>query len=181
MKLLPLAFSALAAALLAGCTTAPPPAPVPTEPVRVRLLALNDYHGNLKALPNALRVPDPANPGATVSVFDALDQAVAGLLTPGQSGTQIAQIVSTGIGNVDAAMNNFASARARAGEALNRADGMSERLSQTKLDAETERSNATDLDMLAAISDFQNRQTGYDAALKTYSMVQRMSLFDYLK
>lgn len=128
-----------------------------------------------------LQVPDPANPGATMSVFDALDQAVAGLLTPGQSGTQIAQIVSTGIGNVDAAMNNFASARARAGEALNRADGMSERLSQTKLDAETERSNATDLDMLAAISDFQNRQTGYDAALKTYSMVQRMSLFDYLK
>jgi flagellar hook-associated protein 3 FlgL len=32
-----------------------------------------------------------------------------------------------------------------------------------------------------AISDFQNQQTGYDAALKTYSIVQRMSLFDYIK
>ena len=32
-----------------------------------------------------------------------------------------------------------------------------------------------------AISDFQNQQTGYDAALKTYSMVQRMSLFQYLE
>ncbi len=128
-----------------------------------------------------LQVPDPANAGATISVFDALDQAVAGLLTPGQSSTQIAQVVSSGIGNVDAAMNNLASHRASAGQALNRAEGIASRLSQAKLDAQTERSNAEDLDMLQAISDFQNRQTGYDAALKTYSMVQRMSLFDYLK
>lgn len=35
--------------------------------------------------------------------------------------------------------------------------------------------------MVAAISDFQSKQTGYDAALRTYSIVQRMSLVDYLK
>ena len=35
--------------------------------------------------------------------------------------------------------------------------------------------------MVQAISDFQNQQTGYEAALKTYSMVQRMSLFHYVK
>ena len=34
--------------------------------------------------------------------------------------------------------------------------------------------------MTEAISKFQSRQTGYDAALKSYSMVQRLSLFDYL-
>ena len=34
--------------------------------------------------------------------------------------------------------------------------------------------------MVKAISDFQNQQTGYDAALKTYSTVQRLSLFEYL-
>lgn len=65
MKLLPLLVSFAAAALLAGCTTAPP---APAEPVRVRLLALNDYHGNLKPLPSSLRVADPANPGRTVAV-----------------------------------------------------------------------------------------------------------------
>jgi len=128
-----------------------------------------------------LQVPDPANPGSTMSVFDALDQAVTGLLTPGQSSTQVAQLVSTGLGNVDASMNNLSASRARAGEALNRADSIGSRLSQAKLDAQTDRSNAEDLDMVQAISDFQNRQSGYDAALKTYSMVQRMSLFDYLK
>jgi flagellar hook-associated protein 3 FlgL len=34
--------------------------------------------------------------------------------------------------------------------------------------------------MTQAISDFSNQQTGYDAALKAYSMVQRLSLFNYL-
>jgi len=31
-----------------------------------------------------------------------------------------------------------------------------------------------------AISDFQNQQTGYDAALKSYASVQRLSLFQYV-
>jgi len=34
--------------------------------------------------------------------------------------------------------------------------------------------------MVQGISDFQNQQTGYDAALKAYSMVQRLTLFQYL-
>lgn len=128
-----------------------------------------------------LAVPDPANPGATVSVFDMLDNAVAGLQTTGQTSAQVAQITSTAMGQLDTVSANLSSWRSRAGEALNRADAQGERLAQAKLDAQTERSNAEDLDMLQAISDFQNKQTGYDAALKTYSMVQRMSLFDYLK
>lgn len=128
-----------------------------------------------------LQAPDPANPGATLSVFDALDSAVAELRTIGRTSAQIGQTVATGIGHIDAAMGNLSSWRARAGEALNRADGIENRLGQAKLDAERVRSGAEDLDMVAAISDFQNKQSGYDAALKTYSMVQRMSLFDYLK
>lgn len=128
-----------------------------------------------------LVVPDPANPGSTISVFDMLDQAVAGLQAPGQTSAQVAQVTATALGELDTVAGNFSSWRSRAGEALNRADALAERLSQAKLDAQTERSNAEDLDMLQAISDFQNKQTGYDAALKTYSLVQRMSLFDYLK
>ena len=48
------------------------------------------------------------------------------------------------------------------------------------LAAQTERSNAEDLDMVQAVSDFQNKQSGYDAALKSYSLVQKLSLFQYL-
>ena len=49
-----------------------------------------------------------------------------------------------------------------------------------KLAATTERSNAEDVDMVHAISEFQNKQSGYDAALKSYAMVQRLSMFQYI-
>ncbi len=128
-----------------------------------------------------LQAPDPANPGGTVSVFDTLDQTITELLTTGRSSAQVAQTVSAGITGIDAVEQNLGAWRARAGEALNRMDGIGQRLSQGKLDAERQRSEAEDLDMLQAISDFQSRQSGYDAALKTYSIVQRMSLFDYVR
>lgn len=127
-----------------------------------------------------LQAPDPAVPGSMISVFDVLDQAVTELETPGRTAADIALTVSTGIAQVDIVADNVSSWRAEAGQALNRIDGIASRLAQSKLDAKTERSGAEDLDMLAAISDFQNQQTGYDAALKTYSIVQRMSLFEYL-
>jgi len=128
-----------------------------------------------------LQAPDPNNPTVGLSVFDALDKAVGELLTTGRTSAQVAQTVSDGLGDIDAVADNLSAWRARAGEALNRADGIDERLGKDKLDAQRERSEAEDLDMVSGISDFQNRQSGYDAALKTYSLVQRMSLFDYLK
>lgn len=123
---------------------------------------------------------DPSNPGGTLSVFDVLDRAVTELSTPGRTSTQVAQTVSEGLAGIDAVSNNLSRWRTRAGEALNRIDALGERLAQSKIDAEGERSAAEDLDMVQAISDFQSRQSGYDAALKTYSMVQRLSLFQYL-
>jgi 5'-nucleotidase len=69
----------IAAALLAACASAPPqpPAPPPqpaqapqqpaaaraAEPVSVRVLAINDFHGNLRPAAGGLRTRDPANPG----------------------------------------------------------------------------------------------------------------------
>jgi flagellar hook-associated protein 3 FlgL len=36
------------------------------------------------------------------------------------------------------------------------------------------------MDMVKGLSDFQNQQTAYDAALKTYAQVQHLSLFQYV-
>jgi flagellar hook-associated protein 3 FlgL len=71
-------------------------------------------------------------------------------------------------------------ARTQVGATLNRVDAVTGRLSALKLSSQTEESNATDLDMTQAISDFSSQQTGYDAALKAYSLVQKLSLFNYL-
>jgi len=120
----------------------------------------------------------PSTP--TLSVFDALDKAITELSTSSRSSAQIAQSNAENLRNIDSVMGRLQSARSDVGETLNRIDGVTNRLDAQKLQGETERSNAEDLDMVQAISDFQNRQSGYDAALKSYSMVQRLSLFQYI-
>ncbi len=116
----------------------------------------------------------------TLSVFAVLDQAVTHLKQPLQTGAQRAQGTSDALRNVDASLATLSSARSAAGDALNRIDGVTERLSALKLDAQTQRSNAEDLDLVQALSEFQNKQTGYDAALRSYSAIQRLSLFQYV-
>lgn len=118
---------------------------------------------------------------STLSIFDTLDRAVTQLATKGRSTAQIAQGNTDGLRDIDQTLAQLQGARAVAGEMLSRIDGETLRLADQKLANQTERSNAEDLDMTDAISKFQNMQTGYDAALKSYSMVQRLSLFDYLK
>ena len=120
----------------------------------------------------------PSTP--TLSVFQTLDKAVADLSTPGRTGYQIAQSNADSLTSLDSVMGVMQSSRALAGAVLNRIDSTTDRIANQKLASQTEQSDATDLDMVQAVSDFQNQQSGYDAALKSYSMVQRLSLFQYL-
>lgn len=115
-----------------------------------------------------------------LSVFDALDNIINALREPGRTDSQITQTVQSGIGQIDALRNHVQSARSQAGEMLNRIDGIEGRVQDLKLFAETTRSNSEDLDMVQAITDFENKNTGYQAALQTYSSMQRMSMFDYI-
>jgi flagellar hook-associated protein 3 FlgL len=113
-------------------------------------------------------------------VFDVLDSAATARETPLRTGGQITQSLTTALRDVDASMVRLTDQRSLAGETLNRIDGVESRNAAVKLGAQSERSAAEDLDLLEAISKFQNQQTGYDAALKSYSMVQRLSLFQYI-
>ena len=120
----------------------------------------------------------PSTP--SLSVFGMLDRAIVGLQATGRTPSQIAQATSDNLRDVDSAMGTLQTARAHAGEILNRIESETGRLADQKLASQTERSNAEDVDMVHAISEFQNKQSGYDAALKSYAMVQRLSLFQYV-
>jgi flagellar hook-associated protein 3 FlgL len=117
---------------------------------------------------------------ATLSVFDTLDRAVADLSATGKSGSQVTQDGVMNLRDLDQAMTRLQAARSDLGGTLDRIDSVTERNEGLVLQGETERANAEDLDMVHAISEFQAKQSGYDAALKSYSMVQRLSLFQYL-
>ena len=116
----------------------------------------------------------------TATTFDVLDRVINELATPDRGDVAVAQTVHDGLRDIDAVNNHLLVWRARTGETLNQADSLELRISESKLGAQVERSNAEDLDMVQAISNFQNQQTGYDAALRAYSVVQRMSLFNYI-
>jgi 5'-nucleotidase len=60
-----LLIATLIAAALAGCAVTEPRS---TEPVAVKVLAINDFHGNLKPPLGGIRIKDPADPSKTVNV-----------------------------------------------------------------------------------------------------------------
>lgn len=115
-----------------------------------------------------------------LSLFAALDRLSAELQTGNRSPAQVTQTVQRGLRDVDASLGQLQLQRAAAGESLNHIDAVEGRLADAELHARTERSIAEDLDMIEAVSEFQKQQTGYEAALKAYSMVQRLSLFQTL-
>jgi flagellar hook-associated protein 3 FlgL len=93
---------------------------------------------------------------------------------------QRSQSIATSLRDFDSVLTLVQTARSRVGAMLESIDQTESRIADLRLYGQKERSAAEDLDMTAAVSDFQNQQTGYDAALKSYALVQRMSLFDYI-
>lgn len=114
------------------------------------------------------------------NVFTSLDKVIAALSTPNQKGGAVQQAVNTGMTQLDSSLASIQGSRASVGEQLNRMDGIESRNASLKLAAQTEKSNAEDLDMVDAISSFQNQQTGYQAALQSYASIQKLSLFQYI-
>lgn len=128
----------------------------------------------------------PAN-GDTVNItpstrddlFALLDQAITAINGAG-NGHQLAQDLSLALSQIDSGMERVQSARSQAGELLKRADIIEGTQEEKSIQLAADRSRAEDMDMIKGISEFQNQQTGYDAALKTYAQIQRLSLFNYL-
>lgn len=118
-------------------------------------------------------------PSTRSDLFAVLDQAINAIKGAG-NGHQLAQDLSLALAQIDSGMERVQSARSQAGELLKRADIIEGTQDEKTIQLAADRSRAEDMDMIKGISDFQNQQTGYDAALKTYAQIQRLSLFNYL-
>ena len=113
------------------------------------------------------------------SVFSVIDTAIAELKGATDNNAAI-QASAQALGNFDKALERIHTVRGYAGELLNRADRIMGDQENRAIQLEADRSRAEDLDMVSGISKFQGLQTGYEAALKSYSMVQKTSLFNYM-
>ena len=113
------------------------------------------------------------------SIFSVLDDAIRDIGTA-VDGNAATQAVGQALHNLDIGMSRISSARGQAGDLLNRADRISSNQEKRSIQVEGDRSRAEDLDMIKGVSDFQNQQTGYQAALQSYAQVQKLSLFNYI-
>lgn len=139
-------------------------------------LQLN-LQGLAKSGDQALIAPavDPTN------IFETINNAVAALTSnQANQSANLSQEVARGLKEVDVGMDRLSSVRGRLGEWLNRADSLTTLFEDRSVAYQKEDSDLTDLDMVKGISDFQTHQTALDAALKSYSAVQKLSLFQYI-
>jgi len=113
------------------------------------------------------------------SVFSVLDDAIRDIRSAVDNNAA-SQAVGQALHNIDIGMARISAVRGQAGDLLNRADRISDNQTSRSIQLEADRSRAEDLDMVKGISDFNNQQVGYQAALQTYAKVQQLSLFNFL-
>lgn len=130
--------------------------------------------------------PNDPNPATRPSVFGVLDRAIAGMYNPGtttgasSSSANFNHELAISLAQIDTSLEQLQRSRSTAGDLLNRADRISDNQELRSIQLEDDRSKAEDLDMIKGLSDFQNQQTGYEAALKSYAQIQKLSLFNFI-
>jgi flagellar hook-associated protein 3 FlgL len=179
------AFSAAAGTVdytLSDTSTAP--ASVLASPTGVSWSATGGFA--VSGMPGlALSIQGTPTAGDTVtvqpnsSVFATLDKAVADI-TAAATSIGASQAVSQAINNIDISMARISAVRGQAGDLLNRADSITSTNDKRTIEQKGNQSRAEDVDMVKAISEFQNQQTGYQAALQSYAQIQKLSLFNYV-
>ncbi len=125
------------------------------------------------------KVNDTVTITSSPSIFSVLDNAINDLRNA-PNNNSATQAVSQALHNIDIGMSRVSAVRGQAGDLLNRADRISGNQEKRSIQLEADRSRAEDLDMVKGISDFQNQQTGFSAALQSYAQVQKLSLFNFI-
>lgn len=127
----------------------------------------------------SLAAGDKVTLTASPSILSSLDGAIRDI-GEAPNNNASTQAVGQALSAIDAGLERMRAMQGFAGEQLNRADRIMGDQSGRSIQLEADRSRAEDLDMMKGISDFQTTQVGYQAALQSYAMVQKLSLFNFI-
>ena len=123
-------------------------------------------------------------PAGFQSVFDSLAQAIETLKQPVAGDPAAAARMRTALGAAQAslggALDHVLLKRAEMGAALAEIEAYGGLNDDRQLEYETRLSGIEDLDYASAATELSRRQLSFQAALQSYSMVSKLSLFDYL-
>ncbi len=118
-----------------------------------------------------------APPPATRSIFTTLNafvDALSGTVTPYHD------TVNKALADIDSTLKTVGDANAKVGARLRALDSQDNENASHLVAIKTTLSATKDLDYASAISDFQLQQDVLQAAQKSFSQVQKLSLFQYL-
>lgn len=122
---------------------------------------------------------DPDVVGNT-DLFAIMQRAIDRLEDPALSTSARSAALAHANADLQTGQDRLLLVRGRLGELLQRADSIGSLLQDRSVAGQQALSQLTDLDMVRAISEFQTRQMGLQAALQSYGQVQRLSLFQFI-
>lgn len=122
-------------------------------------------------------------PSGFRSIFETLAQAIDALRQPAGDAAGRAKLTTALAGaqaSVAQALDHLLLKRADIGAALAELDAYASLNDERTLDYQGRLSAIEDLDYAKGVAELSRRQTTFDAAVRSYSAISRLSLFDYL-
>lgn len=122
-------------------------------------------------------------PGATTSLFQSVQNLIAALNMPQDTGaqtTQAQQALQNVLANIQSSQTNVLSAQATLGSSLAEIQSVATQTSEESGNATTAMSNLQSANMPEVLANYSESLTALQAAEETISKVQNLSLFQYL-
>lgn len=123
-------------------------------------------------------------PSSQQDIFTTVANFVEALDSSPSSGDEQAwmrQEIDNLISNIDQSLDHLNTVRAQVGTRLNNIDSSREENADIKLQIETTRADIEDIDIAEAVTNLQSRMTSLEVLQQTYSRVESLSLFNYLR
>ena len=133
--------------------------------------------GNPQVGDQVVLTPEP-----TVSVFEAIKQAIDWINVPNPANTTEEHKADYGhvLSQINASLNHISTRQGDAGINLQLLQTQSDYHVDNELLMEQGRSSIEDLDFATAVTEFEQSRVALQAAQQTYSRIQGLSLFNYL-
>ena len=118
------------------------------------------------------------------NIFNVIKDIVSALETPTQDGTttvaDIQSKLSTSLKKIDSSVDNISIVRAEGGTRMNEMDALNTQWSDNKVNLQESINKLGAADLTEAISNYSLTQVGYEAAIRSYAMLNGTSLMDLL-
>lgn len=147
-------------------------------------IGYNGWSMNIKGAPQTGDT-FTVQPSSNVDMFETLGDLITQLETPIQGGgasatAKLLNNINTAIQNFDQSLQNVLTVRASVGARMNEVDSVKSTGEDLQLQYQQTISGLQDLDYAQAITDLTRQQTMLEAAQKSFTRVQGLSLFNYM-